>query len=122
MRNVKKTIIVIAAVAALIGLISWCCAGGKISGVNRKKAYIYRRYGTGLWEPMPETKAGDWFSIREETGQTFKEYLKKIGRKKAGRKGVIYLQPLGEIDTKTEALFEIIREFTSIYFDRETRL
>ena len=124
-RIIKKDILTLVATVAMVFAGSGCPGkegAEKMQAAEQKKAEVYSRYPAKAWEKMPEPKPGDWLYWRKEPGQTFEEYKRQLHGKKADSEGVIYLQPLGEIDTETAALFEKMREFTSIYFDRETRL
>ena len=104
-------------------VIGFATAGRKVALTSeQKKKAVYERYGAGIWEKMPKAEPGDWLYWKKEPGQTFEEYTGRLKGKKARKSGVIYLQPLGSPDEFDDALLEKVREFTSIYFNREVRL
>ena len=85
---------------------------------GKRRSPSSSRCTKSLASPRP----GDWLAEHEETGQTFKEYLRIRPVTPTGARHTIYVQPLGEFTDKQREIVEISAEYLSLYFDRPVKL
>ena len=69
-----------------------------------------------LFRELGEPQPGDWLSIYEEPGQTFREYLASKPVTARGRRRVIYIQPLGTFTKPQHAIIDATADFLRGYF------
>ena len=67
---------------------------------------------TKLGPPQPH----DWLAEHKEPGQTYSQYLRGRPIRVDKRRGVIYVQPLGEFDPVQRNVLDRTAEFLGIYF------
>ncbi len=70
-----------------------------------------------LQRKLGPPRPGDWLSIHEEEGQTFKEYLVCAPVLPRGKRHVLYLQPLGEFSPDQRRIVNLTGEFMGLYFN-----
>jgi archaemetzincin len=70
-----------------------------------------------LHKTIAEPKPGDWLAEHEEAGQTFRQYVASKPVKPDRKRGVIYVQPLGELNQTQRKIIDLTAEFMGIYFD-----
>ena len=69
-----------------------------------------------LHKPLGKPQPGDWLANHEESGQTFREYLRSRPVTPDHRRRVIYVQPLGEFTDTQRKIVTLTAEFMQIYF------
>ncbi len=75
-----------------------------------------------LHKKLGKPEPGDWLAQHQETGQTFKEYLRIKPVTPTGARNTIYVQPLGEFTPEQRQIVELSAEYLSLYFDRPVKL
>jgi hypothetical protein len=64
--------------------------------------------------------SGDWLSIHDEKGQTFKQYVEGSPVRAGRYQSKIYLQPIGEFSPIQTKVIAYTAEYLRIFFDRST--
>ncbi len=72
--------------------------------------------------PMPLPGRRDWLAKNPEGGQTFKDFLRSEPNHLDDQRRLIYLQPIGDFDTKFAPSLEKLRAFIEAYISLETKL
>jgi archaemetzincin len=67
---------------------------------------------TKLGKPQP----GDWLTVHNEPGQTFREYLDSKPVHARGKRRVIHIQPLGTFTKHQRAIIDATSDFLGRYF------
>ncbi|TWT82228.1 Peptidase family M54 [Planctomycetes bacterium CA13] len=75
-----------------------------------------------LHKKLESPKPGDWLDQHDESGQTFRQYLKARPATPTGRRSVIYVQPLGKFTEKQRQIVELSAEYLAIYMNRTVRI
>jgi len=68
-------------------------------------------------KPLPKPGPHDWLAQHRERGQTFKQFKIGIHNKPSKKRGTIYLQPVGNFSGPRAVELELLREFTSTFFE-----
>jgi archaemetzincin len=74
-----------------------------------------------LNQKLGPPKSGDWLSLHEEEGQTFKEYLDYDPALPRGRRSVLYIQTLGGFTPDQRRIVNLTTEFIGLYFNLPVR-
>ena len=70
-----------------------------------------------LNEKLGRPQPGDWLAQHQESGQTFREYVRSRPVKPDRKRRVIYVQPLGDFTDTQRSIVTLTAEFMKIYFD-----
>ncbi|MFX1256751.1 MAG: archaemetzincin [Promethearchaeota archaeon] len=73
-----------------------------------------------LHVPLEKPKEGDWLSFREESGQTFQEYINSSPIFPREKGNTIYIQLLGEFSISQRKIIMFTAEFISFFFNLPT--
>jgi len=71
---------------------------------------------------MGRVRSGDWLSLHDEEGQTFREYLDTEPVIVDEQRNVIYIQPLGEFSAKQQEILDLTAEFLALFFSVEVKV
>jgi archaemetzincin len=88
-----------------------------VSALDRaiaRLAPLHRRLG----KPRP----GEWLAEHEEEGQTFAAYVESSPVVAAGRRRVLYIQPLGPLTEVQRSLVQLTAEYMRRFFGLDVRL
>lgn len=88
---------------------------GKLSKKETAKSLLYADT-SGLFDPIPNPKPGDWLDSHEEPGQTLKQFLRQKRNIPEKSRSIIYLQPLWIDDTGPAPALKKLKKFTEAYF------
>ncbi len=80
----------------------------------RKLLPLHKKLG----KPQP----GEWLAVHPEPGQTYRQYVDARPVKPDSRRGVIYIQPLGDFDRTQRKIVNLTAEFLGIYFDLPVKI
>jgi len=69
-----------------------------------------------LHKPLGKPGPHDWLANHEESGQTFRQYVRSRPVTPDRRRRVIYVQPLGEFTDTQRKIVTQTAEFTQVYF------
>ncbi len=72
-----------------------------------------------LHRDMPATRSGDWLASHDESGQTFKQYLRANPVTLTKKRNKLYVQPIGKFAGKSSEIIKLSAEFMKIYFGCE---
>ncbi len=75
-----------------------------------------------LHQRLDKPQPGDWLAEHEETGQTFREYVRSKPVTPRGRRKIIYIQPLGEFSQQQREIVELSAEFLGLYYNRPAQI
>ncbi len=70
-----------------------------------------------LVKPLDTPQAGDWLTEHPERGQTFRRYMRGNPVRRSSRLNTIYFASLGEFTEAQEKIFNLTREYFSLFFD-----
>ncbi|MCK4983400.1 MAG: hypothetical protein KAS17_10785 [Victivallaceae bacterium] len=73
---------------------------------------------TKLGKPAPR----EWLSVHDEPGQTFVEYKLCRPRLPTGKRKIIYIQPLGDINPAQEKIIKATAEFIGCYYNLSVKI
>ncbi len=71
---------------------------------------------TRLHAPLAPPKPGEWLWQHPEPGQSFAEYKTSKPVRPAGRRRVLYIQPLGEFSETQQRILDRTVEYMHLYF------
>lgn len=71
---------------------------------------------------LSEPKDGEWRKEHPEKGQSLEQYKKSKFLKPNENFNIIYLKPIGNLNTLQKKQIELTREFLTIYFQLETKV
>lgn len=71
---------------------------------------------TPLHAPLAPPRPGEWLWQHPEPGQSFAEYRKGNPVRPAGRRRVLYIQPLGEFSETQQRILNRTSEYMHLYF------
>ena len=97
----------------LLAAIASCNAAGPASDTLPATFKKLLPLHTKLRPPKP----GEWLEKHPEPGQTYAQYLHGRPARVAGKRRVIYVQPLGTFDAVQQKVFDRTAEFLGIYFN-----
>jgi archaemetzincin len=75
-----------------------------------------------LHQSLGKPRPGDWLDVRNESGQTFKQYLGIRPVTPTGRRTIIYLQPLGRFTKDQRLIVVLSAEYLEIYMNRPVKI
>lgn len=94
-----------------------------IGDISKLSPDLQRSFTPGDdFDPMPRPGPRDWLAKYPEGGQTYSEFVRSEPILLDRQRRRIYLQPIGDFDTKCAPPLEKLRDFTEAYFTLETRL
>ncbi len=70
-----------------------------------------------LHTQMGKPKKGEWLSFKEESGQTFQEYLDSNPVLPREKRRIIYIQPLGDLSSLQRKIITLTAEFMSLFYN-----
>lgn len=85
----------------------------QLETVIRKLRPIHKKLGP----PRP----GDWLDVHDESGETFRAYIRSDPPRPARERRVIYLQPLGDFKKTQRKIVSLTAEFVRHYFGLEVK-
>jgi hypothetical protein len=68
------------------------------------------------FEPIPDSRPGDWLAEHHENGQTFDEFIQSDNNSPDKIRNVIYLQPIGQFRQGQSPSLDLLREYAAAYF------
>lgn len=69
-----------------------------------------------LHKTLGRPRPGDWLAEHEESGQTFRQYVRSRPIRPDKTRKMIYIQPLGQFDETQRRIVQTSAEFMEIYF------
>ena len=81
----------------------------RLRPLTRKLRPLHRR----ISKPAP----GDWLDQHRETGQTFRQYVAARPVTLAGKRRVIYIQPLGDFTASQRRIVSLTSDFMSRFYN-----
>jgi len=75
-----------------------------------------------LHTPMGEPLPGDWLTTYREDGQTFDEYLRSKQTLPSGKRGVLYVQPLGAFNDTQRKVIALTAKYMEAFFNLPVKL
>ena len=61
------------------------------------------------FEPVPVPGPSDWLAVHREPGQTFDDFRRSQPNRPDARRGIIYLQPVGDFRAQQSPSLEMLR-------------
>jgi archaemetzincin len=68
------------------------------------------------FEPIPDSRPGDWLAEHHENGQTLDEFIQSDNNSPDKIRNVIYLQPIGQFRQGQSPSLDLLREYAAAYF------
>ena len=125
--NVAKLVLVartpsaiVFAMASFLIFTVCCCSQTYSQSVKQLQALSQRL--TDLHQPMGPTKPGDWLESHNESGQTFRQYVKSRPIKLTRKRNKLYVVPLGKFDEQQKKIVDLSAEFLGLYFGCESKM
>ena len=75
-----------------------------------------------LHEKLPPPAPSDWLANHQESGQTFREYVRNQPVKADRKRRIIYVQPLGPFTPTQRKIVDLTAEYLQIYFDLPVKI
>jgi archaemetzincin len=100
-------------------LLCTACADRANTGESRDKMRLPPIFAKllPLHTKLGKPKPGEWLSQHPEPGQTYQEYIDGRPVTPERRRGVIYVQPLGDFTRTKRKIIDLTAEFMGIYFN-----
>jgi len=70
-----------------------------------------------LHRPISKPGPGDWLALHREKGQTFKQYVASRPVTLAGKRRVVYIQPLGDFTASQRKIVSLTSDFMSRFYN-----
>lgn len=74
------------------------------------------------FERLGPPKPGEWLHHFREDGQTYEGYVARCANRKTAARGVLYVQPLGDVLDRHGQTVELMREYASAFLGLEARV
>jgi archaemetzincin len=75
-----------------------------------------------LHKPLGKPSPGDWLARHSEPGQTYADYVHGSPVRPAGRRRIIYIQPVGDFNATQRKIVRITADYMGIYFQLPVRV
>lgn len=92
------------------------CAGSGPAGGELKLPAEFERL-LPLHRKLGPPQPGDWLDRHQEPGQTYSEYVRGRPIKPTEKRGVIYVQPLGDFSRTQRKIIDLTAQFMGAYFE-----
>ena len=103
-----------------------CCAAllSCASAADRKPTDVPPQYKKllPLHEKLGKPKPGEWLDQHREPGQTYREYVGSGPIRPTRKRGVIYVQPLGEFKGTQRKIVNLTAEHVQLYFGLKVKI
>ncbi|MBN1395069.1 MAG: hypothetical protein JW959_08605 [Pirellulales bacterium] len=101
------------------------CVAGLLSAAEPDETLMlppkYRKL-LPLHEKLGEPRPGDWLTVQDEPGQTFRQYIRQKPVRADRRRRTIYVQPLGELPETKKKIVELTADFLAAYFQLPVKI
>lgn len=88
-------------------------AVGSLKGLEEP---MQRAFSVVGFEAKSAAEPGDWLAQHQETGQSFRQYVRSRPNMPAGKRMRIYILPLGTFEEGRAPSLEKLREYTAAYY------
>ena len=107
-------------IVSLVLVVVVCC-GTRTCAQSVKQFQELSQRLTELHRPMGPVKPGDWLNSHNESGQTFRQYVKSRPIKLTRKRNKLYVLPLGTFDENQKKIVDLSTEFLGLYFGCESK-